>query len=74
MPTTVEEPIKDANPIKDATMPTLGKVGNLNQEDEETIKTANGGILKECSHGYEGGKGCYLCDPDHPYRKNGGAS
>ncbi|MGH3147294.1 MAG: DUF3987 domain-containing protein [Rubrobacter sp.] len=22
----------------------------------------------ECKHGYAGGKGCYLCDPDHPYR------
>ncbi len=22
-----------------------------------------------CSHGYPGGKGCYLCDPDHPYRE-----
>jgi hypothetical protein len=26
-----------------------------------------------CIHGYPGGKGCYSCDEDHPYR-NGGAS
>ena len=26
------------------------------------------GTLERCGHGYEGGKGCYLCDPDHPYR------
>jgi hypothetical protein len=23
----------------------------------------------ECGHGYPGGKGCYVCDPDHPYRQ-----
>jgi hypothetical protein len=22
-----------------------------------------------CNHGYPGGEDCYLCDPDHPYRK-----
>jgi hypothetical protein len=22
----------------------------------------------ECGHGYPRGKGCYLCDPSHPYR------
>jgi hypothetical protein len=21
-----------------------------------------------CGHGYPQGEGCYLCDPDHPYR------
>jgi hypothetical protein len=21
-----------------------------------------------CIHEYPGGKGCYLCDPNHPYR------
>ena len=25
----------------------------------------------QCSHGYPRGKGCYLCDPDHSYRKKG---
>jgi hypothetical protein len=24
-----------------------------------------------CIHGYRDGKGCYLCDPHHPYRKGG---
>jgi hypothetical protein len=27
------------------------------------------GIVERCNHGYPRGKGCYLCDPDHPYRK-----
>jgi hypothetical protein len=26
------------------------------------------GPLEACIHGYSDGKGCYLCDPDHPYR------
>jgi hypothetical protein len=24
-----------------------------------------------CIHNYPGGKGCYLCDPEHPYRSGG---
>jgi hypothetical protein len=26
----------------------------------------------QCGHGYPRGKGCYLCDPDHSYRKKEG--
>jgi hypothetical protein len=26
-----------------------------------------------CIHDLPGGKGCYLCDPDHPYRLKTGA-
>ena len=72
MPTTEEEPIKDANPIKDARLPNLEDGGILNQGEAETIKDANGGNLKKCIHGHPGGKGCYLCDPDHPYRREKG--
>jgi hypothetical protein len=53
MPTAEEELIKVATTIKDARVQTV----------EET------GTLKECIHGYPNGKGCYLCAPDHPYRK-----
>lgn len=39
------------------------------------FEPANLGTLKECAHGYQGGKGCYLCDPSHPYRpEHGGAA
>jgi hypothetical protein len=69
MPTTEDNPIKDANSIKDAKVPTVGDVGTLNQGSGENIKNANDGSLKECGHGYSGGKGCYLCDPDHPHRQ-----
>jgi hypothetical protein len=27
-----------------------------------------------CLHGYPEGEGCYICDPDHPYRLGGGAT
>ena len=74
MPTTREEPVKDAKPIKDARLPTLENGGTLNQDGGETLKNANRGTLKECSHGYSGGKGCYLCDPNHPYRKKEGVA
>jgi hypothetical protein len=69
MPTIGEEPTKDANSIKDARVPTVGEVGTLNQGSGENIKNASRGSLKECGHGYSEGKGCYLCDPDHPHRQ-----
>jgi RecA-family ATPase len=74
MPTTEEQPIKNANSIKDANVPTVGDGGILNRNEPQTIKDATIGILNECIHGLSGGKGCYLCDPDHPYRENGAAS
>src|SRR5215217_7378050 len=60
-------------PIKDAKVPTVGEGGTLNYGGGETIKDAKAGNLKECAHGYLGGKGCYLCDSDQLYRKAGGA-
>jgi hypothetical protein len=68
MPTTEEEPIKDASPIKDARVPTLGKVGTLNHNEVVAIKDATGGILKRCIHGLPGGESCFWCDPNHPDR------
>jgi len=29
-------------------------------------------LAEKCIHGYVGGKGCYLDDPEHPYRKRNG--
>jgi hypothetical protein len=31
------------------------------------------GHLEECIHNHPGGKGCYVCDPNHPYRHKVGA-
>ena len=74
MPTTEEKPIKDATPIKDARLPTLENGGILNRGEAESIKAANRGSLKKCIHNRPGGKGCYLCDPNHPYRREKGGA
>ena len=38
------------------------------------FEPANLGTLEECAHGYLGGKGCYLCDLNHPYRPDPGGA
>ena len=68
VPPTEEVPIKDANPIKDAKVPTLENRGILNLGEAKSLRVATVGNLKECGHGYPGGKDCYLCDPNHSYR------
>jgi hypothetical protein len=37
-------------------------------QDGQPASLLEGGHLRECGHGLQGGKGCYLCDPEHPYR------
>jgi hypothetical protein len=41
-------------------------------DDDKRVSGVSGGIEVEaillCIHGYEDGKGCYLCDPEHPHR------
>lgn len=45
-------------------------------EDAQDVQGAQENHLPEperlvrCIHGFPNGKGCYLCDPDHPYRRN----
>lgn len=34
-------------------------------QDGQRLET---GRLERCIHDFAGGKGCYLCDPNHPYR------
>jgi hypothetical protein len=36
------------------------------KHSEDTSDTADAVV---CLHGYPGGEGCYVCDPDHPYHK-----
>jgi hypothetical protein len=44
-------------------------------QDGHCSSLTEDGHLKECIHGCVGGKGCYLCDSDHPYRlKEGGTT
>ena len=42
-------------------------------QDGHRSNLPGGDHLQQCGHGYPDGKGCYICDPDHPYRKNGDA-
>ncbi len=42
-------------------------------QDGQPSSLPESGHLEECGHGYPGGKGCYLCDPNHPYRLREGA-
>ena len=45
--------------------------------DGGTSEAVNSRSVEEpawCAHGYPQGKGCYLCDPDHPYRARGGTT
>jgi hypothetical protein len=70
MPHTNNGMIKDATSIKDARMPGMENGGTLNHDESEAIKGATVGILKECMHALPGGKNCYLCDPNHPYRQS----
>jgi hypothetical protein len=42
-------------------------------KDGKRSKGGDGTAPIICIHGYPGGRGCYLCDPDHPNRGEGGA-
>jgi hypothetical protein len=56
---------------------------SANSEDDEEGKSKESKHSKDrsdtaepviCLHGYPEGEGCYVCDPDHPYRHGGGAT
>lgn len=38
------------------------------QDDQGDHRDDDGLGAAKCIHDYPGGKGCYCCDPDHPYR------
>ena len=48
--------------------PTL-KASSQPTTEDATERVHTDGDLPECGHGYVGGKGCFLHDPDHPYRR-----
>ena len=48
--------------------PTL-KASSQPATENATERVHTDGDLPECGHGYVGGKGCFLHDPDHPYRR-----
>jgi hypothetical protein len=53
------------------------EIDNTVYTDGGTSEAANSRFVEEparCIHGYPRGKGCYLCDPDHPYRAKRGTT
>jgi hypothetical protein len=70
------------------TVGNLGPVGHLGkdanrepdnsaylQEEVQGGQEVQGDHERRCKHGLRGGVGCYLCDPQHPYRhKEGGVA
>ena len=52
LPPTEGKAYLDCQSFKSASVPTVDEVGTL----------------KDCIHDFASGKGCYVCDPNHPYR------
>jgi len=53
-----------------------GLLGNVQPEADPPKKLTRLKMVRteeKCNHNYPGGKGCYLCDPEHPSRKGGEA-
>ncbi len=53
------------------------ELDNTAYTDGGTSEAANSRSVEDpawCVHGYPRGKGCYMCDPDHPYRAKGGTT
>jgi hypothetical protein len=60
--------------IQDGQRSSLPEDGYLERPERTPVQDGHLDHLKECGHGYPDGKGCYLCDPHHPYRKEGSAA
>jgi hypothetical protein len=52
------------NPHRNGDVPDVPDVPSNPESGED----GNGQTSRKCDHGYPGGKGCYLHDPNHPYR------
>jgi DNA-binding NarL/FixJ family response regulator len=52
--------------------PSNGDGGKSKQSKES--KRDEGRASGVCVHGFAGGAGCYLCDPEHLYRREGGSA
>jgi hypothetical protein len=74
-------PSGDAEGSQSPTPGTLGTVGPLDKDggteaDNHALlreggqggQESQGDHERDCGHGYRGGKGCYVHDPDHPFR------
>jgi AAA domain len=71
--------LQDAQVLATACDPNAGEhlersTRGENREPRKVGQEVQGVYQQRCIHDYPGGVGCYLCDPNHPYRlKQGGA-
>jgi hypothetical protein len=58
--------------VADEVATNENRLSRPESEGSETVADVAGGIenagLQPCGHGYLSGTGCYLCDPNHPYK------
>jgi hypothetical protein len=55
-------------PLEESTVDKQDSGSREGQGDQEDHVSGNE-HLEQCIHGFAGGKGCYLCDPEHPFRR-----
>jgi hypothetical protein len=60
--------------VQDGQRSSLPEDDHLEHPEPVHVQDGHVDHLKECGHGYTGGKGCYLCDPNHLYRKKEGTA
>jgi hypothetical protein len=75
------EVVEEGHSSTDGPLGTVGpldKEANPKPEDStylwEEGQGGQGGHEPKCNHGYRDGTGCYLCDPQHPYRLKKGCT
>ena len=61
------EDVKPSAQVVD--LPFIGSSEEVFEPSAVEAITPGAPPLPECGHGYVGGKGCFLHDPDHPYRR-----
>ena len=67
-------PVGNVGPLGKDANSELGNSAYLREEGQGG-QNVQAGNERRCIHGLRDGKGCYLCDPQHPYRlKQGGAA
>ena len=65
---TIDSPEKTSREEND-TLGSVGSVGSVTDDYNKLVEERMAGLEADCPHGYARGKGCYVCDPAHPYRK-----
>jgi hypothetical protein len=75
---------EDAQDIVPEESPANGRIQSGSDDGNDDLQalsvpapfgSANPGVIEQCAHGYLEGKGCFLCDTNHPYRlEHGGAA